>query len=622
MVYFISGKKQLFTDNDIQECNIQELFNWLNNKNNINIGLDLETTGFNPLSDRILTYQLGNKDVQFVVDAQYYNILNFKDYFTDNKRLFLGQNLKFDLRFLYHAGIDIFKIKIYDTFLAECILNTGKESAELGLDSIVWKYCNVKLDKSIRGDINRLGLSSKVIKYAADDIVYLEDVMNLQMIQLVELNLLNTLNLENEVVKVFSLMEYNGVKLDVIKWKEVAKTVEANSKELYNKLNSYVLSEETFSKFRPKGVQTTMFGVEEQLVNINWSSNQQKLEICKKVEPSLPSVGDRELSRIKHRHPLIKTLIDFNKSKKLETAFGNNFLKFVDVDGRVHTQIWQILSTGRISVSDPNLNQIPSKGDIAKVIRSCFIPEKGCKIVGGDFSGMELRIIAEFSKDEVWLNAFKNGDDLHSVLCAMTFNIPITDVKKESPFKKGVTYRDIQKTINFGLAYGMSEFKLADTMEISVEEAKNIINRFFKAVPKVEKFLTGLGRLAKTRGYIKTPAPYARIRWFEQWENAVETGDFKKLGEIERAGKNTPIQGANGDIIKQALIDVQTEIYKNNWPVKIILAVYDELQTECEESRAEEWRIKLNELMINAAKNVLKEVPIVVDCSISDYWKK
>jgi DNA polymerase-1 len=204
----------------------------------------------------------------------------------------------------------------------------------------------------------------------------------------------------------------------------------------------------------------------------------------------------------------------------------------------------------------------------------------------------------------------------------MTFGIPIEDVKNETPFKKGVSYRDVQKTINFGLAYGMSEFKLADTMEIPVKDAKDIITKFFKAVPKVEKFLTGLGNLGKARGYIKTSAPYKRIRWFEQWQHAVETENFGVMGSIERASKNTPIQGTNGDIIKQALIDVQEEIYKNNWDCKIILAVYDEIQTECHESQAEEWKCKLDELMVNAAKKVLLEVPVVVDCGIHDHWQK
>ena len=619
MIYYISKNKQLFTIPNIISAEIDVVFNFFD-KNKV-IGFDTETTGFDVYTCELLCYQFGNRQDQFVVDSTSYPITLFKKYFEDPNYLFLAQNFKFDGRFLLKHGIDIWKINVYDTFLAECIITTGLENRGLGLDDIVWKYCNVKLDKTVRGEINRIGMSSRVIKYAADDVVYLQDVMNDQMIKIKDHSLDNVLKLENEVLKVFTLMEYHGVKLDVEKWKTVIQTVDVESDKLHKQLDNIVETDNLFIPFRPKYTQMQLFGFSDGL-KINWSSNQQKLNICKTVEPSLESVGDRELQKIKTKHPLIKVLIDYNKFKKLQSAFGKNFLDFVGADGRIHPNIWQILSTGRISVSEPNLNQIPSKGELGKVIRSCFIPEAGYKIVGGDFSGMELRIIAEFSKDEVWLNAFKEGKDLHSVLCAMTFDIPITDVKKETPFKKGVTYRDVQKTINFGLAYGMSEFKLADTMEIPVSDAKAIINKFFKAVPKVEKFLRSLGELGKKRGYIKTSPPYQRIRWFEQWQYAVEHDDFKIMGEIERASKNSPIQGSNGDIIKQALIDVQQEIYTNNWDVKIILAVYDEIQTEVKADQAEAWKVKLDELMVTAAKKVLVEVPVVVDCGIHDYWQK
>lgn len=619
MINFVSKNKHLFTNPDIRETDISEVFNWLDN--NKIIGFDTETTGFSCYTSDLLCYQIGNYDTQFVIDSNTFPIILFKKYFEDKGNLWLLQNFKFDGRFLLKHGINIWPMQIYDTFLVECILTTGLDIRNLGLDDLTLKYCNIKLDKTVRGEINRLGLNSRVIKYAADDVVYLEQIMKKQLEQIVELDLINVLNLENEVVKVFTLMEFHGVKLDVLKWKEVIKTVNLETVKLENDLDKIIITDSKFTSFRPKYTQVKMFGIEEGL-KINWSSNQQKLAICKTIDPALTSVGDRELQKIKYKHQLIKTLISYTKFTKLKTSFGEGFLKFVDEDSRIRANIWQILSTGRISVSEPNLNQIPSKGDLAKVIRSCFIPETGYKIVGGDFSGMELRIIAEFSKDEVWLNAFKDGQDLHSVLCAMTFDIPIENVKQETPFKKGVTYRDVQKTINFGLAYGMSEFKLADTMEIPVKQAKEIIEKFFKAVPKVERFLTLLGNLGKKRGYIKTALPYGRIRWFQEWETAVETDDFKILGSIERASKNSPIQGTNGDIIKQALIDVQEEIYQNNWDVKIILAVYDEIQTECHENQADEWKIKLDELMVNAAKKVLKDVPVVVDCSINDFWQK
>ena len=164
----------------------------------------------------------------------------------------------------------------------------------------------------------------------------------------------------------------------------------------------------------------------------------------------------------------------------------------------------------------------------------------------------------------------------------------------------------------------MSKFKLADTMQIDVDEADKIIKKFFSVVPKVEEFINYLGNLAKTRGYIRTAVPYRRIRFFENNDK----DDFKRLGEIERAGKNTPIQGTNGDIIKSALINVQNYIDLNNLPINIILSVYDEIQTECEESISEKWSNTLSEIMINSAQQVIKTVPIAVDCKVSDYWQK
>lgn len=270
-----------------------------------------------------------------------------------------------------------------------------------------------------------------------------------------------------------------------------------------------------------------------------------------------------------------------------------------------------------------NLNQIPRKGVLGKEIRACFMPRKGYKIVGGDYQSFELAIIAELSNDPLWINTLLEGGNLHSVLCAATFNIPIEDVEKPFPYSPDSTYRDVQKTINFGLSYGMSEFKLSDTVNVSVEKAKEIIAMFFAVVPNVKKFLDMLGDLGKKRGYIRTPLPYRRIRWFPEWREDIDTKrDFKALGSIERRSKNMPIQGCNGDIIKQALINVQEEIDINNWPVNIILSIYDEIQTECREDKAYEWKDKLQEVMISTAKEVLKRVPVKVDCTVNDYWTK
>jgi len=271
------------------------------------------------------------------------------------------------------------------------------------------------------------------------------------------------------------------------------------------------------------------------------------------------------------------------------------------------------------------MNQIPSKGELAKTIRSCFIPKENYKIVGGDYSGAELRIIAECSQDPVWITAFKEDKDLHSELAALTFGIDISEVKNSFPSKPDLKYRDVQKIISFGLAYGMSEYKLSDTMQVPIEEARKIINKFFSAVPKVKQFLHNLGELGKSRGYIRTGNIYSRVRWFPEWHRAQDinnTDTFKLLGEIERASMNSPIQGQNANIIKLALINVQKEIDLNNWPVSILLSIYDEIQTECREDKAEEWCKKLEEIMIKTAEVFIKSIPMKADCSIHDYWEK
>lgn len=171
----------------------------------------------------------------------------------------------------------------------------------------------------------------------------------------------------------------------------------------------------------------------------------------------------------------------------------------------------------------------------------------------------------------------------------------------------------------------MSHYKLSDTIQVPEDEAKSIIDKFFKAVPKVQSFLHTLGNLGKDRGYIRTGGTYSRVRWFPKWHLTKDLSNkerFKILGEIERMSKNSPIQGTNANVIKLALVNVYKEIKENNWPVRILLSIYDEIQTECKEDKADEWCKKLEEIMINSAKEFIKTIPIVADCSVTDYWKK
>ncbi len=619
MIYFM-GSPRLFSN--IKDCSLGELFDFIDS--NEEIAVDTETTGFDIHRERMLSIQFGNYDNQFVVDLNIIPISALEHVFTKDK-LWLFQNAKFDLKFLLHQGIK--PKRIYDTFLAEKIIMNGLDS-EYSLKAIVHKYFNYNLKKEIRGIIHKEGMSERVITYAAEDVKYLIPTKEKQLEQIRKMQLENVLNLENEVVKVFTKMEYDGILIDKDNWTKTSLIAEDNVKKTIQRLNEIVLKEyetnKSLEKFINKYEQLNIFESNYTPININWKSSNQRLTLLNKLGFNTKSTDKNFLYKNKHKHPIIKDLIELSINEKIATSFGLPFLKKINpITKRVHPEINQIINSGRISIKEPNVNQIPSKGELAKSIRASFIAKPGYKIVGADYSSFELCIIAEFSKDEIWINAINNNEDLHSKLCSMTFDIPLSDVKNPFPLKPEWTYRDVQKTINFGLAYGMSEFKLSDTLAISKQEALQIIKKFFTACPKVEQFLNTIGRLGVERNYIRSAPPYGRIRQFPLIEFSNNSWEYKKtIGEIERASKNHPIQSTNADIIKLALINVYNKIEQNNYPVNIIMTVYDEINCECEEEFTIEFKDILTSTMIESAETVIKNVTIKADAKITDYWEK
>lgn len=659
MIYLATKQKRLF-DDDIKTTKLSDCIDYF--KNHTQIELDSETTGFDPHTCRTFCWQLGDFNNQFVVDSASYSLKELEELFK--YKLILLQNAQFDLRFAYYAGVFFRDSDIYDTMLVEAILTTGLGNQEdikditkdcgkkaiaeqyasraLGLDDLGMKYLGITISKDLRGIIHKEGLSTRVIKYSATDVKHLGQIKTLQLEEFEKFKLKygasdNLLNLENKAVKVFARLLYNGIKVNSTFYsKNVITIVNAEVKKASHKLNEIVrknnISNITTVSAATKKIKPfqIVYGgdlFDPYACNINWDSPEQKLGVLKAFDPTLESSAKPELTKRIDKHEIFKEAINYTKFKKLKDSFGESLIKEINpVTGRIHAQIWQILSTGRISMSEPNLAQIPSKGELGKIIRSGFIPRsKDYVIVGGDYSGMELRIIAEFSKDPLWIKTFIDGGDLHSVLCSETFDIPITDVKKPFYANPDITYRDVQKTIDFGLAYGMSKYKLASTILIPVNEADVIITKFFSKVPKVQEFLEYLGNLAKKRGYIRTAPPYSRVRRFPKWEYLQQTESNSKdkwLGEIERAGKNTPIQGINGDILKLALINMQNEIDSNGWDVNILLSVYDEILTEANRNQAEQWLLKHQQIMQESAETIIKSIPVVADCKISECWQK
>jgi DNA polymerase I len=620
MIYFVGDKSAVDFD-DVEYSSIGECYEWLKKASDI-ISLDTETEGFFDHQNRMIMLQLSDGLDSYVIDTRFTSISILKD--EIQKKTIIGHNLKFDYKFLRKE--DIILKDIFDTFLAECVLTTGRKERTLSLEGCLLKYMDIKLDKSVRGSflgLNGRPFTKKQVVYGAEDVLNLHKLRDYQLKEINNLKLNNVLRLENNVCLCYADMEYDGMGFDSKPWLELADKAESLVKTFEIELDNYVLNDYRLQAFVKKYIQVNLFDFEERLVTINWGSPVQIKRVFETLLGiELESTEERFLTKYQKEYPLIKKFIDYKKQQKLVSTYGKTFTKHINpITNRIHTEFWQVLETGRVSTggkgdSGVNMQNLPAK----KEYRNCFIPQEGKMIVSGDFSGQELRIIAEGSQDPIWLTAFLEERDLHSEVASMTFGVDISEVEDKPDFLRGKSYRDVAKTISFGLAYGMSAFKLSDTLDISVDEAQTIINKYFKNLPKVKEFLDMLGWIGKQGLSIRTFQPFGRIRFFD-----LDTrNDFKRLGAIERASKNTPIQGTGADMCKLALIKLRNYIYDNNLndKVTIIMTVHDQIDSEVDKDFAEEWAIVKKRLMEEAGSTIIKSIPVISKITISNCWTK
>lgn len=633
MSIFFCGNKTLLPSEIWKECEVKDVLEYFKDKNEIQI--DCETEGFFDFKNRILLLQLGDTQNQFVLDVNHCNCSILEDLITNPKYLKLGQNIKFDYKFIkFHFGWEI--NNIYDTFLAECLLTNGIENRELGLKAIAKKYCNVELNKEIRGKINKVDyVSDEIIKYSAEDTAYLQLIRDKQLIEIRKWEgLENVLQVENDVTSVLGDIEYEGLLLDSTKWLELAKKAEnltyTYEKNLDTEAKNYPKLKKYYSQY-----QGDLFGEEfAKITSIKWSSPTQLQKVFKDLGLQIESSSEKEISKYQNSYPIIKLFIDYKKQQKLASTYGEDFLKHINkYTGRIHTEFWQILETNRLSSNNPNVQQIPAKPEYL----ACFITPEGFKLVGLDLSGQELRLIAQGSQEPTWIDIFNKGLDLHSEITLRVFDdIKIEDVKKpheeiyvnkQKVILRGKDPRYIVKTLNFGLAYGMTEYKLSNELGIDLQSAKSIKDSYFAGVPKLEKFLNDCANYGKKNGYIRSFRPYSGIRFFDSHKtlnNLTDKEKWKILGEIERASKNTPIQMTAAIMIKIALVTIKKYIKENNLQniVKPCLQVHDAIYCYVREDFAIEWSKVQERLMKEAGEIFIKDIPVLSDIKVSDYWEK
>ena len=598
------------------------------------IEVDSETTGKDPHNDKIISLQLGDNENQFFIDCRKVNILEFKE-LLESKNLIL-QNSKFDYKMLKAAGICI--ENLYDTMLAECVLYTGYEKWGYGLDKLIERYTGNIISKEERKGFTQQGdrsFTKAQIEYGATDVTYLHQIKEQQEKRIKELNLGYCVNLENNAVKALADIEFNGMILNKEKWLAIALKNKKEAKKLGEQLDEIVLTDEKLSKkYKPPVIQGDLFGFVPRELNINYASPSQILALIKTLGIYVENTNERELTKIKKKHPFIEKLLDLREKNKIVSTYGESFLNYISpYTGKVHTSFWQIKDTGRVSSGNkddnaPNLQNLPAKNEF----RNCFEARKGFKWVSIDYSGQELRLMADASGEQGFIDVLNRGEDLHCYAGSMMFKRTITVADKE--------LRTKSKTINFGKPYGMGPEKLADTLGITIEEAKELFDIYAKTFPTLNKWLENQGKIAKKQGYSLTFSPCRRRRWYpdmsiaKELRKTVQRGDkgtWKKIltieGQTERNGGNSPIQGSGADICKEALVGVRQLIQQYNDKYKeevafLICTVHDAIDSEVREDLAEEFAKEKAKIMVECGNKYVSKVSMEVDITITDFWYK
>jgi len=387
-------------------------------------------------------------------------------------------------------------------------------------------------------------------------------------------------------------------------------------------------------------------------VTINWNSPPQVLELFQVLIPKIIGTGEDERGKFSHR--ILTDYEEYGKAIGLVTDYGESWIdKYCGPDGYVRTHFNQVLTTGRVSSSNPNMQNIIVTEEVGTRYRNCFVAEPGWDFIDSDYTGQELALIAWICKDPIWLGAIERGEDIHSIVAALMFakkwkegtepgcafeamkvnaEGKLVQAKQKCNCKKHKPLRYDSKAIDFGLAYGMSEIKLASDLNISVPEARNLLNAFFTLFPGIKSTLDFLGHFGVRNGYIQTIAPFNRKRWFPYWR---EYRDYvsvhiqgvkfiKKLGEIERASKNQPIQGTAADMVKVAMVNVRSYIRENGLrdKVKMVAQVHDQITTIAVHEFAEQWKVIFDGLMNDAAKLFMPTGILKAETLINPVWTK
>ena len=415
MIFLVSNNISLFEDSDFIKCTVEEGIDIL--KSLDILSLDTETEGLDPHTKKLLLLQIGNYEDQVLFDIQNFNgkipepLVIFLNSF---KGLCIIHNAKFDLKFLFKQGVII--KKVFDTMLAEYIITNGLQYDGRDLATVVYKYCSQTLDKSVRGTIIRVGLTSSVLYYGANDIKYLEPVMNRQFEKIKELNLETAVNLDNAFVIPLAYVEYVGIKLDLPRWLLKTSNSLIKLQEYKKELDDYLYNDKKYKYF----LGTLNMFTEEPECLINWNSTKQVMPILEEYGVNTSeyvkgevkkSLDAKILEPQANKFPIVKLYMKYKEFQKEVSTYGKNWISYINpVTKRIHTNFKQLNATGRLSSggkdeNSPNIQNIPSD----KETRACFICEEGNVLIDADYSSQEQIILANFSREKNLIDFYAKG---------------------------------------------------------------------------------------------------------------------------------------------------------------------------------------------------------------------
>ena len=567
------------------------------------LSLDTETTSTHAVDAELvgLSFAVEEKEAFYVAipsdreeALKFVNI--FKPLYENPKIMKVGQNIKYDYEVLMNYGVEI-QGKMFDTMIAHYLIQPELYHNMDYLAEVYLHYQTVHIEDLIgpkgKNQKSMRDLApSEVYEYAAEDADITLRLKNVLEPKLKELNLEELFwNVEMPLVPVLAHMEMNGVCIDTNTLKETSVNLTNRLTEIERHI--YELAGESFNIASPRQVGEILFG---------------KMKIVdkpKKTKTGQYVTSEEVLQQLRSKSPIIDEILNYRGLKKLLSTYVDSLPKLINPrTGRIHASFNQaITSTGRLSSSDPNLQNIPVRDDDGKEIRRCFIPEPGCLFFSADYSQIELRIMAHLSEDPNMTEAFREGNDIHAATAAKIWHEDISQVTD--------TQRKKAKTANFGIIYGITTFGLAQRMNIENKEAKQIIEDYFHTFPGVKAYMEKSKEIVRKKGYAETL--FHRRRYLPD----INSHNGTVRGFAERNAINAPIQGSEADIIKVAMVRIFKRFKAEDIKSKIIIQVHDELNF----SVYPEEKEKVEQIVVEEMQNAYQlNVPLVADAGWGNNW--